>query len=140
MNQDEVKHVAAYKNLTKVIQSAADATYPELKLTAVRELNTLLSLESPPIDELIQNGILPILVDCLKESSHVNLQVEAAWALTNMTSGNSEQTTDLHSLRGIHLSPFFLYFVDFTLSPNRVDKTVALAPNAALSFGWDCVL
>jgi len=92
MNQDEVKQVAAYKNLTKVIQSAADATYPELKLTAVRELNTLLSLESPPIDELIQNGILPILVDCLKENSHVNLQVEAAWALTNMTSGNSEQT------------------------------------------------
>jgi len=100
MNQDEVNQVAAYKNLTKVIQSAADATYPELKLTAVRELNTLLSLESPPIDELIQNGILPILVDCLKESSHVNLQVEAAWALTNMTSGNSEQTIQV---TGAHL-------------------------------------
>jgi len=65
MNQDEVKQVAAYKNLTKVIQSAADATYPELQLIAVKNLNTLLSLESPPIDELIQNGILPILVNCL---------------------------------------------------------------------------
>jgi len=56
------------------------------------------------------------------------------------TIGERQSPTDLHSLRGIHLSPFFLYFVDFTLSPNRVDKTVALPPNAALSFGWDCVL
>ncbi|XP_037720470.1 importin subunit alpha-3-like [Drosophila subpulchrella] len=99
INQDEVK---------QVVQSVIDATNPELQLTAVQDLNTVLSLENPPIDEVIQSGILPILVNYLKESSHVNLQAEAAWALTNLTSGNSEQTIKVVAAGTV---PFFLEFL-----------------------------
>ncbi|XP_016965076.1 importin subunit alpha-3-like [Drosophila biarmipes] len=108
MNQDKENQVTAYKNLTKVIQAASDSTNPELQFAAVKDINSLLSFENPPIEEVIQNGMLPILVDCLRESGNVKLQVEAAWALTNMTSGNSEQTIQVVAAGAV---PLFLEFL-----------------------------
>ncbi|KAH8361443.1 hypothetical protein KR084_002812, partial [Drosophila pseudotakahashii] len=85
----------------------------------------------PPINELIQNGVLPILVECLKEKSNINLQFEASWALVSISSGNSEQTTQveskLHSFIIIILiiNPFQVvaagavpYLLEFLDSPN----------------------
>uniref|UniRef100_A0A4W4FLE5 Importin subunit alpha n=1 Tax=Electrophorus electricus TaxID=8005 RepID=A0A4W4FLE5_ELEEL len=47
----------------------------------------LSSDRNPPIDDLIKSGILPILV-----CAHCSRFFEAAWALTNIASGTSEQT------------------------------------------------
>lgn len=48
--------------------------------------------EHPPIDLLIGHGIVPICVNFIQDKRNQMLQFEAAWALTNIASGNTEQT------------------------------------------------
>uniref|UniRef100_A0A0N4ZAH5 Importin subunit alpha n=1 Tax=Parastrongyloides trichosuri TaxID=131310 RepID=A0A0N4ZAH5_PARTI len=77
--------------LLEIVQEAQSED-PTRKLNAVTQARKLLSSDkNPPIDDLIGSGILPILVECLK-SKVKELQFEAAWALTNIASGTSEQT------------------------------------------------
>lgn len=67
--------------------------FPQVQLAAVQTARKLLSADrNPPIDPLISSGILPILVQCLEDDTNPSLQFEAAWALTNIASGTSEQT------------------------------------------------
>ncbi|KAK0402709.1 hypothetical protein QR680_016487 [Steinernema hermaphroditum] len=80
------------ENTLRNIVGQATSGDPEQQMAAVTQARKLLSSDkNPPIDDLINSGILPILVDCLS-SENVNLQFEAAWALTNIASGTSEQT------------------------------------------------
>ena len=77
--------------LLEIVQNAK-SNDPSVQMNAVQQARKLLSSErNPPIDDLIDSGILPILVECLR-SPNVNLQFEAAWALTNIASGTSQQT------------------------------------------------
>jgi hypothetical protein len=69
---------------SKVVSHAADAC------------STLLSRESsPPIDDVIAAGIVPQLAKFLYRHDSPALQYEAAWTLTNISSGTHEQTASV---------------------------------------------
>ncbi|KAK5868729.1 hypothetical protein PBY51_009719 [Eleginops maclovinus] len=79
-------------SLEAIVQNAVSDN-KGVQLSAVQAARKLLSSDrNPPIDDLIKSGILPILVHCLDMEDNPSLQFEAAWALTNIASGTSEQT------------------------------------------------
>jgi len=70
-------------------------------LPVVREASTLKAVEfirrkssakSPPLQEIIDTGVLPRLVELLMPSSCTKMQREAVWVLTNIADGSFEQT------------------------------------------------
>lgn len=83
-------------NLSKLVEKAGNSDDKDEQLAAVQAARRLLSSDrNPPIDSLIQSGILPILVRCLERDDNQLLQFEAAWALTNIASGTSAQTNQV---------------------------------------------
>lgn len=77
------------------VQVVMSAGLPDgsLHVAAVQAIRKLLSVETnPPIAQVIASGVVPRLVELLDVDAMPQLQFEAAWALTNVASGTSEQT------------------------------------------------
>ncbi|KAL0910890.1 hypothetical protein M5K25_018987 [Dendrobium thyrsiflorum] len=68
----------------------------ERKVDMLRALRHLLSkTEIPPIDAAIRADVIPALVQCLSFGSEDDQLLEAAWCLTNIAAGESEETKSL---------------------------------------------
>ncbi|XP_069989454.1 importin subunit alpha-4 [Penaeus vannamei] len=62
------------------------------QLIAAEKARHLLSSPRPPVNQLIDAGVLPPLVLCMARQDAPELQLESAWAVTNIASGKSKHT------------------------------------------------
>ncbi|CAK9292458.1 unnamed protein product [Gordionus sp. m RMFG-2023] len=84
------------------------------QLEATQQYRRLLSQEpNPPIEQVINLGIVPRFIQFLDQEDDSMLQFEAAWALTNIASGTTEQTRVVIAAGGISR------FVKLLQSPNQ---------------------
>jgi len=52
----------------------------------------LLSIERPPVQPVIDANIVPRMIEFMRKEDELQLQIEAAWVLTNVASGTAAQT------------------------------------------------
>ncbi|KAL9648238.1 hypothetical protein ABK040_009242 [Willaertia magna] len=84
-----MSNVEKLPGIVEFIQSNDSNT----QLNGVIELRKLLSVvEKPPIDEVLQSGVLPTLVQFLYNDYNPLLQFESLWAIANITAGQSFHT------------------------------------------------
>lgn len=100
------------KNVPNLAE-ALNSNDPARQLEAAVEFRKLLSIEkNPPIQTVINAGVVPRLVALLGCVQHETLQFEAAWTLTNIASGTSEHTQHIINHGAIGA------FIQLLLSPN----------------------
>ncbi|XP_069342163.1 importin subunit alpha-8 isoform X2 [Eulemur rufifrons] len=91
-SEKPAKEMPVSLTLGEIIKGV-NSSDPVLCFQATQAARKMLSRErNPPLKLVVEAGLIPRLVEFLKSSRYPCLQFEAAWALTNIASGTSEQT------------------------------------------------
>lgn len=100
------------ENLPQMVAGVMGAD-PAVQTECTTQFRRLLSIEkNPPIQQVIDSGVVPRFVEFLQRDDNPALQFEAAWALTNIASGTSEHTKVVMEVGAVPI------FVRLLLSPN----------------------
>jgi len=68
-DDNDIEEPIQMSNLNEIVNNSTN-TNPAVRLEAIQAARKLLSSDkNPPIDSLIQSGIMPILVECLDNDS-----------------------------------------------------------------------
>nr|GLL30606.1 hypothetical protein DM860_011857 [Ipomoea trifida] len=88
-----VPHIAKKLESLPALVAGVWSNDTTLQLESTTQFRKLLSIErNPPMEEVIQAGVVPRFVEFLARDEYPQLQFEAAWALTNIASGTSDNT------------------------------------------------
>lgn len=80
------------ENLPQMVEGVM-GNVAQVQIDCTTQFRRLLSIErNPPIEQVIEAGVVPRFVEFLGRDDNPALQFEAAWALTNIASGTSDNT------------------------------------------------
>lgn len=90
-------------NFNELLQSinSEDILRQHYGLIGIRKILSI--AENPPIQSIIDAGLVPKMIDYIKQNDYPQLQLEATWALTNVASGSNTQCQSIIDKGGIPL-------------------------------------
>jgi len=98
-NQQNAAPLMRIEDITRILTNVSS---DHEIFDAVQNTRRLLSRErNPPIDKVIKAGLVPTLIQFLQYDSNTKIQFEAAWAVTNIASGTSDQTRTVVEAGGV---------------------------------------
>ncbi|CAD8065921.1 unnamed protein product [Paramecium sonneborni] len=97
------KRQFSFEDFPEVLQKIFSTDILQLHY-GVTGLRKMLSVESgAPIQQVIDANLVPKLIDIIQKEQIPQLVLEAAWALTNVASGTTQQTQSIIDKGGIYL-------------------------------------
>ena len=125
------EEVASIAHLNRYVAEARSSDVAS-QLKGVTSLRQLVSVDvNPQITEVLQSGILPHLIQLMRNSINTEIQFECCWAITNVASGTTKHAAALMECNPL---PILLAQLQHPLAKMR-EQTIWALSNLA----GDCV-